>query len=117
MRSFYRNPDIESDKDNIIPEDMSQDSFIKGMKNACAGVLQIAYESLINAVNETRMKEFVCNGYLPWERALSKVISNSLRQTGHFLAMMHPALFPPYVKRLSQLRKSYPQKLRERQCY
>lgn len=72
MRSFYRNPDIESDKDNIIPEDMSQDSFIKGMKNACAGVLQIAYESLINAVNETRMKEFVCNGYLPWERALSK---------------------------------------------
>lgn len=71
MHSFYRNPEIEFDKENIIPEDMSQDTFIQGMKNTCAGVLRIAYESLLHAVNETRIKEFVCNGYLPWESALS----------------------------------------------
>lgn len=71
IRSFYRNSEIKSDKDNIIPEDMSQDTFIQGMKNTCAGLLRIAYESLVHAVNKTRMKEFVCNAYLPWEGALS----------------------------------------------
>lgn len=71
IRSFYRNPEIKADKDNIISEDMSQDTFILGMKNTCTGVLRIAHESLVHAVNETRMKEFVRNGYLPWENSLS----------------------------------------------
>lgn len=72
IRSFYRNPEIKADKDNIIPGDMNQDIFIQGMKNTCAGVLRIAYESLVQAVNKTRMKEFVCDGYLPWESSLSR---------------------------------------------
>lgn len=72
IRSFYRNPEIKADKDNIISEDMSQDIFILGMKNTCTGVLRIAHESLVHAVNETRMKEFVRNGYLPWDSSLSR---------------------------------------------
>lgn len=71
IRSFYRNPEIKPDKDNIISEDMSQDIFILGMKNTCTGVLRIAHESLVHTVNETRMKEFVRNGYLLWENSLS----------------------------------------------
>ena len=71
IRSFYRNPEIKANKDNIIAGDMNQDIFIQGMKNTCAGVLRIAHESLVHAVNETRMKEFVCDGYLSWESSLS----------------------------------------------
>lgn len=48
--TFYRNPEIKANKDNIIHGDISQDSFIQGMKNTCAEVLRIAYESLVHAV-------------------------------------------------------------------
>lgn len=72
IRSFYRNPEIKADKDNITPGDMNQDIFIQGMKNTCAGVLRIAYESLVHAVNKSRMKEFVRDGYLPWDSSLSR---------------------------------------------